>query len=167
MKKTRKKQGKARKQAPAPQAAAPSAGPDPDRRRVLRLMRNGAIALPVLGAAGFYSVRAVEASVCELDLTKIGTGVPSVVQVHDPNCSLCRTLQRQTRRALRAYDADGFHYLVANINTVEGNDLARAHGAPHVTLLFFDGAGELQGTLSGPVNDDVVRNSIAAHLGAA
>jgi len=164
MKKRKSKQAKARKAAPN---IAPETVDAPDRRRALRMMRNIAIALPIVGIGGFYSTRAVQASICELDLTKIGQGLPSVVQVHDPACGFCRTLQRQTRRALRVYDGETFHYLVANINTEEGNTLAREYGVPHVTLLFFDAVGNLEHTLQGPVADEVVEARIAAHLGAA
>lgn len=163
MKKQRKQPHKPTRKAPTQtRQAAPQAGVS--RRTLLRWLRNGAIAAPVVGVGGFFAVRAVEASICELDLSKVGNGRPSIVQIHDPQCPLCVTLQRQTRRALRGHDDELFHFFVANIQTVEGSSFAARHNVPHVTLLFFDGAGQRVNTLRGPVADSVVEAEVAAHL---
>ncbi|ABD53935.1 hypothetical protein [Jannaschia sp. CCS1] len=160
MKKQRKKPSARRKgpSAPAPEATT-------TRRGALRHLRNAAIALPVLGGAGYVTTQRVQASICELDLTKIGDGLPAVVQVHDPQCSLCVTLQRQTRRALRAYDDDSHHFLVANIVTTEGQYFARRHGVGNVTLVLLDGAGQQVGVVRGPLSNEALADAIAAHLG--
>ncbi len=164
MKKQRKKPQTKAKNPQTPQPR-PEASAKVTRRTALTWLRNGAIALPAIGAAGYFGTRAVQASICELDLSKVGTGLPSVVQIHDPNCPLCQTLQQQTRRALRQYDDAGFHYLVANINTVEGSTFANRHGVPHVTLLLMDGAGEVVEVVRGPVNDAQLELSLNRHLG--
>ena len=145
--------------------ALPQAPEKVTRRGALRLLRNIAIAAPVLGVAGYFSVKSVEATICEADLTKIGKGLPSVVQIHDPNCSLCRTLQKQTRRALKSFAPETFQYLVANINTAEGSALAAKHRVPHVTLLMFDVDGNMVSTLRGPAPRDTIDAALAAHLG--
>lgn len=161
MKKQRKRpQGKTKR---TPQATASEAKPI-DRRAALRLLRNGAIALPVLGVAGYFSIGYVQASICELDLSKIGNGTPAIVQIHDQNCSLCRTLQRQSRQALRAFDDERFEYLVANIDTAEGAALAAQHGVQHVTLLLFDGAGDMIQIVRGPTTAEDLGAIFAAHL---
>lgn len=160
-KSNKSRKARAKTQDVAPKAAAPASL---DRRRALTWLRNGAIALPFLGAGGYFSARAVQASIAELDLTKVGTGTPSIVQIHDPNCQLCQTLQRQTRRALRAHDEAELHYLVANINTAEGNEFAGRYGVPHVTLLFFDADGEMVHTLRGPTTPEIVADTIANHV---
>ena len=136
------------------------------RRGALKWLRNGAIATPFVLGAGVFSVRSVQATICEADLTKIGKGIPSVVQVHDPSCALCTALQKQTRRALRPYDAAQVRYLVANINTQDGGALAGRYGVPHVTLLFFDAAGTHVDTLRGPTDASTIRAKMAKHLGA-
>lgn len=145
---------------------APRAAEAPvTRRNTLRLLRNGAIALPVVGVAGYFTAQAVEASICELDLTKIGDGTPAVVQVHDPQCNLCVTLQRQTRRALRPYADDSHHFLVANITSTQGAFFARRHGVGNVTLVLLDGTGAQVGIIRGPISNDALDAAIQSHLG--
>lgn len=162
MKKQRKKQSAKRKATPTPPVEGHIT-----RRGILRHLRNAAIAVPVLGVAGYVTTQRVQASICELDLSKIGDGLPAVVQVHDPQCNLCVTLQRQTRRALRAYDGETHHFLVANIATTEGQFFARRHGVGNVTLVLLDGAGLQTGVVRGPLTTEALADAIEAHLGPA
>lgn len=159
MKKQRKK-STAKRNSPQAEPAAKV-----NRRGALRFMRNAAIALPVVGVAGYFGVQKVQASICEIDLSKVGDGLPAVVQIHDPQCNLCVTLQRQTRRALRAYDDDSHHFLVANIATTEGQFFAQRHGVGNVTLVLLDGAGAQVGVVRGPLSNEALRDAIEAHLG--
>lgn len=137
---------------------------DQKKRKTLRLLRNLAIATPVIGLAGFFSVRSVQATICEADLTKVGQGLPAIVQIHDPNCHLCAALQNQTRRALRSYDADSHQFLVANIATEDGGAFAAKHRVPHVTLVLFDKRGKMTQVVRGPIEQDALENIIAAHM---
>ena len=139
---------------------------DENRRKFLRLARNAAIALPVLAGATVFSVQSVQATICEADLAKIGKGRPAVVQVHDPNCALCQQLQRQTRKALKSFDDEAVRFLVADINTAQGSAFAARYGVPHVTLLLFDGAGEMVQIVRGPSDADRLRDVIGTHLAA-
>ncbi len=141
-------------------------GKQQSRRRFLRLIRNGAIALPVLAGAGYFSVQSVQATICEADLTKIEDGKLSVVQIHDPQCQLCQTLQRQTRKALKSFDDDEFTYLVANVKTPSGSNFAAKYGVPHVTILLFDRRGEMVQIVRGPSDTDSIRNILEAHVQA-
>ena len=168
MKKQRKKpQSKRTAQhanaAVAEEAAAQKAKSE-SRRRFLRLARNTAIALPVVAGATFFSVQSVQATICEADLTKIGKGKPSVVQIHDPNCTLCQTLQRQTRKALKSFDDELVTFLVADINTAKGGAFAARYGVPHVTLLLFNGSGEMTQVVRGPTDTETLRGIIGGHL---
>lgn len=138
---------------------------DQGRRNALKWLRNGAIAAPFVAGAGIFSVRSVQATICEADLSKIGQGIPAVVQIHDPTCPMCNALQKQTRRALRPYGADQFRYLVANIQTLEGGAMAARYGVPHVTLLFFDGDGQMVDMFQGPTQMPALRAKITEHLG--
>lgn len=137
------------------------------RRRFLRLARNGAIALPIAGGIGFFAIQSTLASRREGDLSQIGQGTPTIVQIHDPQCSLCRALQAQTRRVLKDFDDDAFTYLVANIKTSEGQALAAEHRVPHVTLLLFNARGRMVDVVRGPTDLDNLRNVFANHLGAS
>ncbi len=166
MKKNRKKSNPKRAAVqPDPAVQADKAKAE-SRRKFLRLTRNLAIALPVLGGATFFSVQSVQATMCEADLSKIGKGKPSVVQIHDPNCSLCQTLQRQTRKALKSFDDEAVTFLVADINTAKGSAFAARFGVPHVTLLLFDETGEMTQVVRGPSDTESLRNIIGAHLEA-
>ena len=102
----------------------------------------------IVGGAG-YTVSGVYAEIVEQDLTKLGNGIPTIVQIHDPQCPRCRALQHQARDALAVLDDAELQYLVANIRTPEGRRFADGHGVGHVTLMLFDGAGKPRGTLVG------------------
>ncbi|WP_419910678.1 hypothetical protein [Hoeflea sp.] len=127
-----------------------SAGPKAiGRRKFLGISRNGAIGLLAVGGIGFLLVQHVEGSMREHDLSRIGNGTPTVVQIHDPQCSRCLALQRQTRNALKQFDEGEIDYVIANIRSAEGRDFAARFGVQHVTLLLFDADGAHQGTLRG------------------
>ena len=55
----------------------------------------------------------------EHDLSVIGNGLPTVVQIHDPNCPLCRQLKKNTETALQKY-GDTIQYRIADIGTNQG-----------------------------------------------
>ncbi|MEP3525848.1 MAG: hypothetical protein ABJ081_12040 [Hyphomicrobiales bacterium] len=123
---------------------------DLKKRKTLKTLRNTVIGVLLLGGAGAYMYRSVLASRLEQDLTELGNGTPMVVQIHDPGCSLCTALQKEVRQALKAVDDSALNYRVANIRTQEGRRFASRYGVPHVTLLLFDGRGNLKQTLRGP-----------------
>jgi len=131
------------------------------RRSVLGRIGVGAAGLVVLGGAGVWGMGHVQAIQAEHDLSRLGQGVPVVVQVHDPQCPVCNALQDEARAALRGFEEDEMLYLVANIRTAEGSDFAARHGVPHVTLLLFDSAGRLRETLRGPHEADALRPAFA------
>ena len=135
-----------------------------DRRRFMQLARNGAIAAVALGGVGVFGTRSVMAKIAEHDLTRVGQGVPTVVQVHDPNCNLCRTLQKEARKAVASFDGDDLLFLVANLKTTDGEQFAARYRVPHVTLLLFDGDGKLVETLQGVRQRDELRGRFATLL---
>ena len=116
---------------------------------MLLKIRNGLMALAVVGSIGWYLVEEVRATNREHDLSQLGNGIATVVQIHDPRCPTCKALQRETRDAIKAFGPDEIQYLVANIRTKEGRAFARAHRVDHVTLLLFDGRGNRRDTLVG------------------
>jgi hypothetical protein len=120
------------------------------RRDLLLKARNGLIAVAVIGGAGWYMVEEVRAVNREQDLSMLGNGVATVVQIHDPQCPKCTALQREARDAMDGFEASEIQFLVANIRTDEGRGFARKHGVGHVTLLLFDGKGKRLDTLVGP-----------------
>ena len=130
-----------------------------NRRKFLGLSRNSAVAVLAVGGAGFFVVRHVQGAMHEHDLSRVGNGRPTVVQIHDPQCSQCLALQRQTRRALDSFDSDEIDYVIANIRSAEGRAFASRYAAAHVTLLLFDSDGEHKGTLRGQRRSSELANA--------
>ena len=128
------------------------------RRDFLHNLGYGAIGVAVVGGGGWYLASSVHAGIVEQDLSRIGNGIPTVVQIHDPQCPRCRALQREAREALSELDDGEIQFLVANINRSEGRELAAAHGVGHVTLLLFDGSGKRRGVLVGENSSEVLRS---------
>lgn len=122
---------------------------NPTRRKIIRLARNSAIGVAIVGATGGYLAFSARATMHEQDLTRIGQGLPAVVQIHDPQCPVCARLQRATKSALGSFDDGQFDYVVANIRSGKGEAFAAKYAVPHVTLLLFDAEGELQQILRG------------------
>lgn len=138
--------------------------PKNDRRKFLKQMRIGTIAIAVIAGGGYFAVNKVQATIAEHDLSKIGNGRPAIVQIHDPQCPVCLALQRETRDALSAFNQNDFEYLVANIRSKEGSDFANKYFVPHVTLLLFDGQGKLSKILNGSNKSDFLQTEFASHL---
>ena len=155
--KRKKKQAAARKAA----AAQPT---DTDRRASLAKIRNWAIGAAVVGGGGYWFATDVQATMREHDLTRLGKGVPTVVQIHDPDCPLCNALQRTARAAVSAFDETELVFLVANLRTEEGRALATANGVGHVTLLLFDGDGRRREIIHGPSTQAQLENAFTRHV---
>lgn len=144
---------------PSSAAAAPAAPGKRrrSRREVLQNLGYGAVGLAVIGGGGWYLASSVHAGIVEQDLSRIGNGIPTVVQIHDPDCPQCRALQREAREALSALDGGEIQFLVANIRQPDGRELAAAHGVGHVTLLLFDGSGTRRGVLVGETRSEILQ----------
>ncbi len=100
----------------------------------------------------------------EADLSKIGQGTPTIVQIHDPTCRLCLALQRETRTALADLDKN-YLYLVANITTTDGAAFAVRMGQPHVTLALLDGEGTPIHFINGVTPAETLKALFVTHLG--
>lgn len=129
---------------------------NPTRRKIIRFARNSAIAVAIVGATGGYLAYSAQGTMHEQDLTRIGQGLPSIVQIHDPQCPVCMRLQRATKAALSRLDDGQLDYVVANIRSGKGEAFANKYAVPHVTLLLFDADGELQHVLRGEQQADVL-----------
>ena len=122
------------------------------------------LGLGIMTVNNFHTVSTMQATAKEADLSKIGNGRPAIVQIHDPQCSLCQTLQDQTRDILSAFEAEKFEYLVANIKTQKGSRFAVRYGVPHVTLLLFDAKGKMIQSIRGPIRTAILTSIIADHM---
>jgi hypothetical protein len=125
--------------------------PSPARR--LRSLKRWSISLAVLAALGaalfFYSQLVAQ----ERDLSVIGNGTPTIVQVMDTGCRLCQQLQRNSKSALSPY-SDDVQWRVANISTSDGLAFARRQGVEHVTLVLFNSNGQRVRILSGVTSSE-------------
>ncbi|MEL6451957.1 MAG: hypothetical protein AAFQ19_11900 [Pseudomonadota bacterium] len=160
MPKSRKKARSAAK----PAAQSRQAGQSGLSRR--SLLGGGATAVALVAGGGVWAVSSFRSYAAEHDLTRVGDGSIAVVQVHDPQCPTCTALQKQARRALRDFDDCGLTYLVADITTPEGAAFARRYNVPHVTLLLFDGAGQLHRRVQGLQQAAQLADVFAAHKAA-
>ena len=142
----------------------PGSPDDPDRRSFLSRAGNGIALGAAIGGGGWYMVHSFQATAREHDLSRIGNGVPTIVQIHDPNCSRCVALQRETRDAVCEIGEDKLQYLVANIQKAEGQQLATTHGVGNVTLLLFDGQGRRRDILSGNYDSLYLGEVFREHL---
>ncbi|WP_298822859.1 hypothetical protein [uncultured Roseibium sp.] len=149
MKKQRKNTNHKAKRTSAMVSHQPASETGVDRRGMLRLVRNVAIGAAVLGGTGYVFAQNVMTTMHEHDLDRVGNGVSTIVQIHDPQCSMCLALQRETRKALDMLEGRQIDYVVANIRTQKGREFANRYGAQHVTLLLFNEAGELQDIVQG------------------
>jgi len=97
------------------------------------------------------------------DLSVIGKGMPTVVQIHDPKCQLCLELLRNASAAVDGMDG-GILFRVADITTPAGRRLQRQHDVPNVTLLLFDGKGELRRVLNGVKSEALLEHTFKRHI---
>ena len=98
------------------------------------------------------------------DLSVIGNGISTIVQIHDPSCRLCRSLMASTEQALDRMDGQ-IQYRIADIHTPEGKLIQNRHEVPHVTLLLFDPAGKLVRTLTGVKSADTLHHVFKSFMG--
>ncbi|NKB19301.1 MAG: hypothetical protein GKS01_02045 [Alphaproteobacteria bacterium] len=148
----RNKRTRKSKKKHSPQASISSEEPNKktSRRDFFASLSNVALATAVGGGLTWYIVDEACATTREHDLTRIGNGVATVVQIHDPQCSVCAALQKEARDAMSNFDDNELQYLVANIRQQKGRALANKHGVQHITLLLLDGEGNRRGVLVGP-----------------
>ena len=125
-------------------------GKKTSRRGFFTTFSNAALVTAIGGGFSWYLVDEVCATTREHDLTRIGNGVPTVVQIHDPQCSICAALQKEARDAVSNFDDTELQFLVANIRQDKGRALASKHGVQHITLLLLDGKGNKRSVLVGP-----------------
>ena len=110
--------------------------------------------------SGYLFVTGEQKSRIEHDLSVIGNGKNTVVQIHDPGCQLCRRLKTNVD-AVRPDFEDKVHFKTANIKTSKGAEFAKKHNVPHVTLLIFNRNGKRVNTISGVQTKEVISDALA------
>lgn len=117
----------------------------PQKQRRFLLKSGGAAALVVASAGALATYDKRQRTLH--DLSDIGAGRATVVQIHDPSCPVCRNLKSRTSKALEQFDAVDFR--LADITTPEGRKLQEQHRAEKITLLLFDAKGKHLQTVVG------------------
>ncbi|MBX2809558.1 MAG: thioredoxin family protein [Cellvibrionaceae bacterium] len=90
------------------------------------------------------------------DISVIGNGMPTLVQIHDPNCQLCRKLKRNLDGVKYKF-RDKVHFKIANIQTSKGRSFTERSHVGNVTLLLFNAQGKRVGTLTGVSSKDEIQ----------
>lgn len=121
------------------------------------------LGIGAVAGGGWYFGNMITASARETDLSTIGNGIPAIVQIHDPSCPTCTALQREAREAVCSLDDEKVQFLVANLNTEEGRRLATRHRVGKITLLLFDGEGNMRNVLAGPNSAENLKPVFASH----
>jgi hypothetical protein len=134
------------------------------RRDFLAILSNVGLFSAAGGGISWYLVDEVCATTREHDLTRIGNGIPSVVQIHDPECARCRALQGENRNAMSNFHDGELQYLVANIRQAKGRSFAHKNRVGNVTLLLFDGKGNRKGVLAGPNKAEHLTDIFRGHI---
>lgn len=120
-------------------------------------------AVPLAGVAGVSIHRYDQKQRIYHDLSVVGQGTPTIVQIHDPSCRLCRRLQKNTLEALDT--VSDIHYRVADITTKEGFEFQSRYNVPHVTLLLFNENGRRVDTIQGVTPVDTLIQRFKRHFG--
>ena len=127
-----------------------------DKGKLLKWIGIGLILIATSAAA---LVASDKNSKTEHDLSVIGNGTATVVQIHDPGCQLCNRLKRIVGNTKDEFK-DQVQFRTANIKTEKGKQFARKYGVPHVTLLFFDGKGQHVNTTQGVISKQEARDAL-------
>lgn len=155
------KSRKATQRRKAKQAAAPA----PKTRRSFLAMAPYIIGgIIVAGGIGYMGISTVRADLAEQDLSDIGNGIPTIVQVHDPACGSCIILEKETRAAFSDIDEDDLAYRIASLTSDVGSEFAAKHTAGFATLLFFDADGILTDRIHGETDRAELKTAFQAHI---
>ena len=101
----------------------------------------------------------IQNSKVEYDLSVVGNGKPTVVQIHDPGCRLCNQLKSNLSEVKDEFK-EKIQFKTANIVKREGRRFASKYNVPHVTLLFFDKKGQRVNTIQGVSSSVDIKSSL-------
>lgn len=92
------------------------------------------------------------------DLSVIGQGLPTLVQVHDETCPKCRKLLSSVNAVITEFPDMGFK--IADLKSTAGKKFSVKHQVSKVTLMYFDSAGKKIDVVSGLQSKDDVRSFV-------
>ena len=117
------------------------------------------ISLVLIATSAVALVISDKNSKTEHDLSVIGNGTATVVQIHDPKCQLCLRLQRVVSNTKSDFK-DKVQFRTANIKTNKGERFADRYDVSNVTLLFFNKKGKHVNTMEGVSSKQQVKEAL-------
>jgi len=120
-----------------------------------------AIASLVIILSGYLFVTGEQQSRIDHDLSVVGNGKNTVVQIHDPGCQLCRRLKVNVDSVKPDFE-EKVQFKIADIKTSKGAEFAEKYNVPHVTLLLFNRSGRLVNTLRGVSSKEAITNALSS-----
>ena len=112
------------------------------------------MAVPAYIALTAYSKNLEE----QRDLSVIGTGIPTLIQVHDESCPNCRQLLSSVKAVIHEFP--DLQFKIADLKSHKGSKFATRHQAHKVTLIYFDAHGKKIDVVSGLQTKNEVRSFI-------
>ncbi|WP_253482896.1 thioredoxin family protein [Natronocella acetinitrilica] len=128
------------------------------REKVNRYTRRGFLTMLALAVPGMWIGMEWNARQAQADVSMLGSGRPVIVQIHDPGCPHCRRLRRNVESVYPEFQ-EAMEWRIMDINTGDGRGFARQHGVSHMTLLLFDGDGDMYEVLEGVRSEDELRTA--------
>jgi len=125
----------------------------------LKTLKQSVITLCFLSVIAVPVYAYMQNSKIEHDLSVVGNGTATVVQIHDPGCRLCNRLKSNLAK-VKGNFKEKIQFKTANILKQSGKDFAKKYNVPHVTLLFFDKTGERVDTMQGVSSADDIKSSL-------
>lgn len=125
----------------------------------LKSLKQSFITLCFLSVIAVPVYAYMQNSKVEHDLSVVGNGTATVVQIHDPGCRLCNRLKSNLAEVKGEFK-EKIQFKTANILKQEGKSFAKKYNVPHVTLLFFNKQGKRVDTLQGVSSVDEIKSSL-------
>jgi hypothetical protein len=107
-------------------------------------------------AVGFYIWQQLPGAAYPTDLTRVGTGTPTLVLAHDSGYVGGAEVMEHLND-LRALYAGRVDFLVAHLQMPDGAAFAKRHGAQDGTVLLFGADGRSLGALHLPSSAELRR----------
>ena len=121
------------------------------RRSIVKLAMVIALSIPAYVTLSAYSKN----QEMERDLSVIGKGIPTLIQVHDESCPSCRQLRSSVNAVIDEFPE--VQYKIADLNSTEGFKFATRHQVQKITLMYFDAKGKKLDVVSNLQSKDEVR----------
>jgi thioredoxin-like negative regulator of GroEL len=124
------------------------------RRGLFKIALVAMLALPAYAAISAYNKNQAQLR----DLSIIGQGMPTLVQVHDETCPSCRQLLSSVKAVKDEFPE--LEFRIADLRSSEGIKFSTRHQVSKVTLMFFDSDGKKLNVVAGLQTEQDVRSFI-------